>query len=155
MEAITEEAKREAREEEKKQPPKKPERRRTPPRIELTESEPPTGEAEYEDEGIEKGEKDVDVGKDETDAKTERGIADVAVVEEEEEISESVTEIEEIFQVSEDGVHWKTVKKITTITPRGTTERVVVLGGIRYTFTLPSLQLSMFSSVYGVILFKF
>lgn len=48
----------------------------------------------------------------------------------EEEISESVTEIEEIFQVSEDGVNWKTVKKITTITPRGTTERVVVLGGI-------------------------
>ena len=48
----------------------------------------------------------------------------------EDEISESVTEIEEIFQVSEDGVNWKTVKKITTITPRGTSERVVVLGGI-------------------------
>ncbi|XP_053392981.1 uncharacterized protein LOC123564339 isoform X44 [Mercenaria mercenaria] len=60
---------------------------------------------------------------DETDA-TVDGPTEVA----EEEISESVTEIEEIFQVSEDGVTWKTVKKITTITPRGTSERVVVLG---------------------------
>ena len=49
---------------------------------------------------------------------------------EEEEKTESVTEIEEIFQVSEDGVTWKTVKKITTITPSGTTERIVELGGI-------------------------
>ncbi|XP_052265579.1 ankyrin-2-like isoform X3 [Dreissena polymorpha] len=127
LQAISEEAKKgEAKEEEKKQPPKKPERRRTPPRIELTESEPPTGEADYEEEASEKREQEL--GKDETDAKTEGKVADVAVVEEEEFISESVTEIEEIFQVSEDGVHWKTVKKITTITPRGTTERVVVLG---------------------------
>ena len=38
--------------------------------------------------------------------------------------------IEEIFQVSEDGVTWKTVKKITTITPSGTTEKIIELGGI-------------------------
>ena len=48
----------------------------------------------------------------------------------EDEISESITEIEEIFQVSEDGVNWKTVKKITTITPRGTSEKIIVIGGI-------------------------
>lgn len=49
---------------------------------------------------------------------------------EEEEKTESITEIEEIFQVSEDGVTWKTLKKITTITPSGTTERIIELGGI-------------------------
>ena len=129
-----------------------------PPRIELTESAPPNGEAfDYEDtaEAVD----DTDDTRDETDAtKHEEEVKDKAdtekadddkaeednvemgedrdegekeVVEEEElEISESVTEIEEIFQVSEDGVTWKTVKKITTITPRGTTERVVVMGGI-------------------------
>ena len=47
---------------------------------------------------------------------------------EEEEMTESVTE--EIFQVSEDGVTWKTVKKITTVTPSGTTEKIIDLGGI-------------------------
>lgn len=75
-----------------------------------------------------------ETGHTETPKGEEKGVAESVVdgpVETvEEEISESVTEIEEIFQVSEDGVNWKTVKKITTITPRGTSERVVVLGGI-------------------------
>ena len=48
---------------------------------------------------------------------------------EEEEMAETITE--EIFQTSEDGVTWKTVKKITTITPSGTTEKIIDLGGIR------------------------
>lgn len=46
---------------------------------------------------------------------------------EEDEKTEEV--IEEIFQVSDDGVTWKTVKKITTITPEGRTEQIVELGG--------------------------
>ncbi|XP_060605993.1 ankyrin-2-like isoform X12 [Ruditapes philippinarum] len=79
-----------------------------------------------ESEPVEASEPDADTEdaqKDETDATV---VESTEIVEEE--ISESVTEIEEIFQVSEDGVTWKTVKKITTITPRGTSERVVVLG---------------------------
>ncbi|XP_021344929.1 uncharacterized protein LOC110444904 [Mizuhopecten yessoensis] len=41
-------------------------------------------------------------------------------------------EIEEIFQESDDnGKTWKTVKKITTITPSGTTERTVVMEGTK------------------------
>lgn len=101
-----------------------------PPRVEVTESEQPHGEAfDYEDDnGDEAKEDDTDGRK----AETVSGDVEVpAEVVEDEEISESVTEIEEIFQVSEDGVTWKTVKKITTITPRGTNERIIVLGGIR------------------------
>jgi uncharacterized protein (UPF0335 family) len=93
-----------------------------------------------ESEPVQASEPDADTDdtqKDETDATV---VESTEIVEEE--ISESVTEIEEIFQVSEDGVTWKTVKKITTITPRGTSERVVVLGGILITqLTLPSVYL--------------
>lgn len=53
---------------------------------------------------------------------------EVKYEEEEECTTEEV--IEEIFQVSEDGDTWKTVKKITTITPSGTTEKIIELGGI-------------------------
>lgn len=99
---------------------------RSPPRVEITESETPTGEAfdfedtEAQDEINEhiKTEPDEVVATDETN---------------EEEIAESVTEIEEIFQVSEDGVNWKTIKKITTIRPEGTTEKIIILGGISCT----------------------
>lgn len=95
-----------------------------PPRVEITESETPTGEAfDYEDE---------EPSHETTDGVAENTNAGPETTEAvEEEISESVTEIEEIFQVSEDGVTWKTVKKITTITPRGTSEKIVILGGIK------------------------
>lgn len=101
-----------------------------PPRVEVTESEQPHGEAfDYEDDDGDEAKKDDTDG---IKADTASGDVDVPAEElKEEEISESVTEIEEIFQVSEDGVTWKTVKKITTITPRGTSERIIVLGGIR------------------------
>jgi len=86
--------------------------------------------ADTEKADNEKPENDnVEMGEDRDEGEKDEGEKEV-VEEEELEISESVTEIEEIFQVSEDGVTWKTVKKITTITPRGTTERVVVMGGI-------------------------
>ena len=111
---------------------------RSPPRVEITESETPTGEAfDYEDDE-ETTDGPAEIPNDtEPEAEPETGKG-TACVEEvlEEEISESVTEIEEIFQVSEDGVNWKTVKKITTITPRGTTEKIVVLGGISCTWLL-------------------
>ncbi|WAQ95641.1 hypothetical protein MAR_028331, partial [Mya arenaria] len=100
------------------EPQEEPTKLVEPPRIELTESDTPTGEAFDFEDGGEKVEDTAEMPEEKADA--EKLV--------EEEISESVTEIEEIFQVSEDGVHWKTVKKITTITPRGTTERVEVLG---------------------------
>lgn len=104
--------------------------RRSPPTVEITESEPPTGEAfDFEDDKpVETGITE-DVEKPSDDADGEVTAPEEEQVEDEE-IAESVTEIEEIFQVSEDGVTWKTVKKITTITPRGQTEKIIILGGI-------------------------
>ena len=104
-------------------------RTQTPPAVEITRSETPSGEAI--DERYEAKPESTPEALDTQDGKQSSvENANEAVEEVEEEMAESVTEIEEIFQVSEDGVNWKTVKKITTITPQGTSERVIILGGI-------------------------
>ncbi|KAH9512854.1 hypothetical protein Btru_036762, partial [Bulinus truncatus] len=45
----------------------------------------------------------------------------------EDELQQEVTEIVETYRVSEDGLTWKTIKKTTTITSQGTSEKVEVL----------------------------
>jgi len=54
------------------------------------------------------------------------------VEEEEEEVEEfeeqTITQIEEIYRETiDDGKTWRTMKKITTITPQGTSENIIVL----------------------------
>ena len=105
----------------------------SPPVVEITRSETPSGEAideryETKPDKEEEGTDDQDGKPRQTDETVNEAVENDE--EEAEEIAESVTEIEEIFQVSEDGVTWKTVKKITTITPHGTSERMIILGGI-------------------------
>ena len=85
---------------------------------------------------IKKESKTVDAIKKDSDEKEEivsKDEEDEAKYEEEEKEEERTTTeevIEEIFQVSDDGETWRTVKKITTITPSGTTEKIIELGGI-------------------------
>lgn len=67
----------------------------------------------------------------------------------EEEIEESITQIEEIYQESTDGKTWRTVRKVTTITPQGTSERFEILKGIPPTAFKILFFFGVAESVFG------
>ena len=43
--------------------------------------------------------------------------------------TEEITVYEEVYKISDDGVTWKTIRKVTTVTPQGTSETTEVLKG--------------------------
>ena len=64
----------------------------------------------------------------------------------EEENEETI--IEETYKETDDGIVWRTIRKTTVITPKQTTEKFEVLGGI--TSTLPCLKLPVFGHIWSL-----
>lgn len=65
-----------------------------------------------------------------------------------EEHMEEITELEEIYKTSEDGITWKTVRKVTTITPSGTSERVEIIRGTSIFVHVAPVQLCACFSMF-------